>query len=146
VEAFFNQRELARSWAGISGKTFPQPPAEKDERLLTEELFSQAWNRNPAAAALLKEKAAYLVPAVAALLLSYDIKNIVINGHFGPDGEALIRVLTEALSQALAPRFCYSLSYRPIEDEGFAAGAAMLFQNKYYDYSILDTEKWGENV
>jgi predicted NBD/HSP70 family sugar kinase len=144
VEAFFNQRELARSWAGVSGKAFPRTPSEEDERRLTEELFSQARKNNPAAAALLKEKAAYLVPAVAGLLLSYDIKNIVINGHFGPDGEALIRALTEGLSRALAPRFRYSLSYRPIEDEGFAAGAAMLFQNKYYDYSILEAEELGE--
>jgi predicted NBD/HSP70 family sugar kinase/predicted transcriptional regulator len=141
VEAFFNQRELARSWAGISGKPFPPAPAEAEERLLAEALFSQARNNNPAAEALLREKASYLVPAVAALLLSYDIKNIVINGHFGPDGEVLIPMLTEALSQTLAPRFRYSLSYRPIEDEGFAAGAAMLFQNKYYDYSILDEEE-----
>jgi hypothetical protein len=37
---------------------------------------------------------------VAGLLLSYDIKNIVINGYFGPDGEALIQTLAEALSQA----------------------------------------------
>ncbi|MDR1637951.1 MAG: ROK family transcriptional regulator [Treponema sp.] len=138
VEAFFNQRELARSWAGLSGKSFPLTPQEEEERRLTEELFSQAGKDNPEAAALLKQKAAYLVPAVAGLLLSYDIKNIVINGHFGPDGEALIAILTESLSRTLAPRFRYSLSYRPIEDEGFAAGAAMLFQNKYYDYSILE--------
>jgi predicted NBD/HSP70 family sugar kinase len=140
VEAFFNQRELARSWAGLSGQTFPRSPTEEDERRLTEELFSRARKNDPPAAALLRKKAAYLTPAIAALLLSYDLKNIVINGHFGPDGEALIPILTEGLSRALAPRFRYSLSYRPIEDEGFAAGAAMLFQNKYYDYSILEAE------
>jgi predicted NBD/HSP70 family sugar kinase len=144
VEAFFNQRELASSWAGVSGKRFPDGLTEEEERLLTEELFSQARKNNPAAAALLKKKAAYLVPAAAGLVLSYDIKNIVINGHFGPDGETLIRALDEGLSQALAPRFRYALSYRPIEDEGFAAGAAMLFQNKYYDYSILEAEKLAE--
>jgi predicted NBD/HSP70 family sugar kinase len=146
VEAFFNQRELARSWAGVSGKTFSRTPAEEDERRLTEELFSQARKNDPAAVALLRKKAAYLVPAATALLLSYDIKNIVINGHFGPDGEALIPILTEGLSRALAPRFRYSLSYRPIEDEGFATGAAMLFQNKYYDYSILETEEPAEEI
>jgi predicted NBD/HSP70 family sugar kinase len=144
VEAFFNQRELASSWAGVSGKKFPDALTEEEERLLTEELFSQARKNNPAAAALLNEKAAYLVPAVAGLVLSYDIKNIVINGHFGPDGEILIRALSEGLSRALAPRFRYALSYRPIEDEGFAAGAAMLFQNKYYDYSILEAEELAE--
>jgi predicted NBD/HSP70 family sugar kinase len=144
VEVFFNQRELARSWASVSGKAFPRTPAEKDERRLTEELCSQARN-NPAAAALLRKKVAYLVPAVAGLLLSCDIKNIVINGHFGPDGETLVQSLAEELSRVLAPRFRYSLSYRPIEDEGFATGAAMLFQNKYYDYSILETEELGES-
>jgi predicted NBD/HSP70 family sugar kinase len=145
VEAFFNQQELARSWARVSGKTFPRTSAEEDERRLTEELFTQARKNNPVAEALLKEKAAYLVPAVAGLLLSYDIKNIVINGHFGPDGETLIHILGEDLSHALAHRFSYFLSYRPIEDKGFAAGAAMLFQNKYYDYSILEAEELGKS-
>jgi predicted NBD/HSP70 family sugar kinase len=145
VETFFNQRELARSWAGLSGKTFPLTLAERDERRLTEELFTQARKNNPVAATLLKKKAAYLVPAIAGLLLACDIKNIVINGHFGPDGEMLIRALDEGLSQALAHRFRYSLSYRPIEDEGFATGAAMLFQNKYYDYSILEAEALEES-
>jgi hypothetical protein len=71
------------------------------------------------------------------LLLSYDIKDIVINGHFGPQGDALVSILSGALSRTLSSRFRHSLSYREIEDDGFAIGAAMLFQNKYYDYSVL---------
>jgi predicted NBD/HSP70 family sugar kinase len=135
VEVFFNQRELAQAW-GKALKT-ALPPTENDERRFVTELFSNAADKNPKAVSLLKEKADYLIPAVAGFLLSYDIKNVVINGHFGPDGNVLIPVLTEALSRTLPPAFSFSLGYRPIEDEGFASGAAMLFQNKYYDYSIM---------
>jgi predicted NBD/HSP70 family sugar kinase len=137
VEAFFNQRELARAWAKVSKTPFK---TEQDERRLAEELFSEAVKKNRRALSLLQKKAAYLLPAISSLLLSYDIKNIIINGHFGAtDGNALVSILTNGLSQALAPRFRYSLSYRPIEDEGFTIGAAMLFQNKYYDYSVLES-------
>jgi predicted NBD/HSP70 family sugar kinase len=139
VEVFFNQRELAQAW-GKALKT-SLPLTEHDERRLVTELFSSTAEKNPKAVSLLKEKADYLIPAVAGFLLSYDIKNVVINGHFGPDGNALIPILTECLSKTLAPRFNYLLSYRPIEDDGFAVGAAMLFQNKYYDYSVLNKNK-----
>ena len=134
VEAFFNQRELANTWARVSRLAL-LPEAE--ERRLTAELFTGAAQKKPRALSLLRKKTAYLAPAVAGLLLSYDIKNIVINGHFGPDGGVLIPILTKELSRILSPRFQYSLSYRQIEDEGFASGAAMLFQNKYYDYSVM---------
>ena len=137
VEAFFNQRELAGAWGRAAKRHFTQDLSEDDERVLAAELFTKAAAKNPKAVSLLKNKAACLVPAVAALLLSFDIKNVVINGHFGPDGNELIPFLAEGLSKTLVPRLRYSLGYRPIDDEGFASGAAMLFQHKYYDYSIM---------
>ena len=137
VEAFFNQRELANTWGKASGLALPPELSEGEERRLTSELFTKAAQKNPRALTLLRKKTAYLIPAMAGLLLSYDMQNVVINGHFGPDGNVIIPILVEGLSRTLSPRFSFSLSYRPIEDEGFASGAAMLFQNKYYDYSIM---------
>jgi len=138
VEVFFNQHELAKAWGRVSKTSLSSDLSDDDGRKFTAELFSMAAKKNPQAVSLLKKKAAYLVPAIAGLLLSYDIKNIVINGNFGPDGNVLIPILTESLSRTLAPRFLYSISYRAIDDEGFATGAAMLFQNKYYyDYSVM---------
>jgi predicted NBD/HSP70 family sugar kinase len=139
VEVYFNQRELARAWAGAAGTPPRAGPEEQAERRLVAELFSEAGMGNPQAVSILKEKAGYLISALAGFLLSYDIKNIVINGHFGPTGEVLIPVLSDGLSRVLSSRFHCSLSYRQIEDEGFTIGAAMLFQNKYYDYSVLES-------
>ncbi|GHV63485.1 xylose repressor [Spirochaetia bacterium] len=137
VEAYFNQREIARSWAEAAGISRLAGQEEQDERRLVEELFSEAAEGNPRALSLLKEKAAYLVPAIAGLLLSFDIENIMISGHFGPRGEVLIPILNEGLAQAVSSRFHYSLNYRQIKNEGFAIGATMLFLNKYYDYTVL---------
>ena len=134
VEVYFNQRELARTWAGNAGYS---PEHEREERRLVADFFAEAAAGNPRAVSLLEQKVACFIPAVAGLLLSYDIKNIVINGNFGPQGNILAAMLSAALSQTLSSRFRHSLSYREIEDEGFAIGAAMLFQNKYYDYSVL---------
>ncbi|GHV52505.1 xylose repressor [Spirochaetia bacterium] len=138
VEAYFNQREIARSWAEVTGVPQSSGQEEQEERRLIEELFSEAADANPRALSLLKEKAVYLIPAIAGLLLSCDIENIVISGHFGPQGEVLIPILNEGMARTVSSRFHYSLSYRRIEDEGFAIGAAMLFLNKYYDYTVLN--------
>jgi predicted NBD/HSP70 family sugar kinase len=134
VEVYFNQRELARAWAAAAGLP---PPQEPEERQLVSDFFSRASAGDPEAAALLGQKATKLLPAVTGLLLSFDIRNIVINGHFGPQGGTLVSTLSQDLARTISSRFRYALSYREIEDEGFAIGAAMLFQNKYYDYSVL---------
>ena len=139
VEVYFNQQELARTWAGISGLSFPA--TEQEERRMVSNLFSESAADNPKAITLLEQKASYLFPAVAGLLLSFDIGDIVINGHFGPRGDKLISSLSGILSKTVSSRFCHLLSYREIEDKGFVIGAAMLFQNQYYDYSVLSLNR-----
>lgn len=138
VEAFFNQRILARRGAELAGVPFEGCREEAEEREYAARLFSESAAGNEAALAALREELRYFAPALAVLILGHDIGTIIVNGHFGDAGSVMLPLLREELRRELYPRFEYRLEYRPITDEGFAVGAAMLFLSRFSDYTVFD--------
>jgi predicted NBD/HSP70 family sugar kinase len=119
VEAYCNQGEIAAVWARRTKqiKNSNVKLGEQQERALLAGLFEGAASGEGRAVKLVQQAARYLSPAVAAAILSFDIENVVLNGHFGPQGGVLAEAAGRELQHRLPARFHPALSYRPIDDK-----------------------------
>jgi glucokinase len=94
-------------------------------------LFSLAKQGNENASTVIQDAAHYIGRGIAALLKILDIPHIIIAADFGPDGDALIPYITRAVKDLIIPGIDFSVVYYPLDQLGFARGAALLILKEY---------------
>ena len=94
-------------------------------------LFSLAKQGHQEASAVVEQAAYHLGKGIAVLLKILDIPNIIIVADFGPDGDALIPYLKKEVRRRLLSGIEFSVTYYPLEQLGFAQGAALLILKDY---------------
>jgi glucokinase len=96
------------------------------------ELFSLAHHGNPEASMIVAKAAQHIGMEISALLMVLDIPNILITANFGPDGAAMIPYIKEEVDSRIISEIEYSIEYYPLEQDGFAYGAALLILQDYF--------------
>ena len=96
------------------------------------ELFSLARHGNPEASAIIARAAQHIGMELSALLMVLDIPNVLITANFGPDGAAMIPYIKEEVDSRIISEIEYSIEYHPLEQDGFAYGAALLILQDYF--------------
>nr|MBC8552231.1 ROK family protein [Candidatus Brocadiales bacterium] len=107
------------------------PPQEELLQNLPK-LFSQAKNGDKAAAKIIQKTVGYLGKSIAHTLIILNIPHIIISGHFGTDGDVILKPLEEEIRKRILSRMDFSLSYLPLENKGFTVGAALLIFKDYF--------------
>ncbi|PID57353.1 hypothetical protein CSB45_07460 [candidate division KSB3 bacterium] len=111
----------------------PAPPeTEADLRKGLAELFTFAKQGQPEAAAIVQQAAAHLGQGLVVLLKVLDIPDLLLTADFGPDGDAIIPDLYQETGTRLLPGTQCLLHYYPLEQDGFARGAALLILKDYF--------------
>lgn len=95
-------------------------------------LFSLAKQGHPQTSAIVQQAARYLSVALAALLLILDIPHILIAADFGPDGDTLLPALQQQVQQRVMAGINPTIAYYPLDQIGFARGAALLMLQEYF--------------
>jgi glucokinase len=136
LETLVNQDILYRDYVKkIRKEEYPSFPPLTDSAEIHEgltELFSLAQRGHREAAVIIGEAATYIGMGIAALLMVIDIPNVIITGHFGPDGTAMIPYIKREVSQRIISGIDYCVEYYPLDRLGFAYGAALLILNDYF--------------
>ncbi len=96
------------------------------------ELFSLARHGNPEASAIIAKAARHIGMEISALLMVLDIPNVLITANFGSDGAAMIPYIKEEVDSRIISEIEYSIEYYPLEQAGFAYGAALLILQDYF--------------
>ena len=95
-------------------------------------LFSMAKNGEKTAIKIIKRAAGYLAEGIANTLMILNIPHIIISGHFGTDGDVLIKPLDSEIRKRILSQMDFSLSYLPLESRGFTLGATLLILGDYF--------------
>ena len=122
-------REYQRKVEGNPRPAAPETEAELQQGLA--KLFSFAKQGQPEAAAIVQQAAMHLGRGMVALLKILDIPDVLLVADFGPDGDAIIPDLYQEMGTRLLPGTQCSLHYYPLEQDGFARGAALLVLKEY---------------
>jgi glucokinase len=96
------------------------------------DLFTRAKRGEEAAAAIVNTASSYLGHCIANAITVLDINNIIISGHFGPDGDAILDPLREVIRANILPKVEFNLSYYPFDPNGHTRGAALLVLTDYF--------------
>ncbi len=129
LETLVNQRVLYQDYCSrVRKEPLPansRPDREEIRRGLSE-LFRRVKGGEADAIAVVKKAALFLGRALVQLLLVLNIRQLILAGYFGPDGDAFIPFLEEVMRPRLFPESEFSLSYVPLEQLSFAQGASLL--------------------
>lgn len=96
------------------------------------DLFTRARNGEPAARSILDTAASYLGFCIANAIIVMDINNVILSGHFGPDGDAIIQPIREVVRENLMPGVSFNIDYQPFDPNGHTHGASLLVLNDYF--------------
>jgi N-acetylglucosamine repressor len=96
------------------------------------DLFTRARKGEEAAVAIMKTASSYLGHCIANAITVLDIDNIIISGHFGPDGDVILDPLREVIRANILPKVEFNLSYYPFDPNGHTRGAALLVLTDYF--------------
>jgi predicted NBD/HSP70 family sugar kinase len=96
------------------------------------DLFTRAKRGEEPAVAIVNTAASYLGHCIANAITVLDINNIIISGHFGPDGDAILNPLREVIRSDILPKVEVNLSYFPFDPNGHTRGAALLVLKDYF--------------
>lgn len=96
------------------------------------ELFSLAHQGHQEASSIVARAARHIGMSIAALLMVLDIPNVLITGNFGPDGGAMIPYIRQEVDGRIISAIEYTIDYYPLEQLGFAYGAALLILQEYF--------------
>jgi N-acetylglucosamine repressor len=96
------------------------------------DLFTRARRGEEAAVAIVKTASSYLGHCIANAITVLDIDNIIISGHFGPDGDVILDPLREVIRANILPKVEFNLSYYPFDPNGHTRGAALLVLTDYF--------------
>lgn len=78
--------------------------------------------------------------SIAALLMVLDIPNVLITGNFGPDGGVMIPYIRQEVDSRIISAIEYTIDYYPLEQLGFAYGAALLIFYRNSNVKILEPD------
>jgi len=95
-------------------------------------LFDDAVAGNPEARRILDTVAGYLGRALAATITTLDINYVIISGHFGPHGAALLPPLRNVILSECLPNLPLELEYAPFDPKGYIRGAALLILRDFF--------------
>ena len=96
------------------------------------DLFTRAKRGAEPAVAIVNTASSYLGHCIANAITVLDINNIIISGHFGPDGDAILDPLREVIRTNILPKVEVNLSYFPFDPNGHTRGAALLVLTDYF--------------
>jgi N-acetylglucosamine repressor len=96
------------------------------------DLFTRARKGEEAAVPIVKTASSYLGHCIANAITVLDIDNIIISGHFGPDGDVILDPLREVIRANILPKVEFNLSYYPFDPNGHTRGAALLVLTDYF--------------
>ena len=134
LEAVINQRHLAARYRHEVLEN-PEWCADDDPRCLhagLHDLFSRAARGEPKARDVIDTFAQYLGQGIAHIIIVLDITNILISGHFGPDGDTVIPTLRNVVAGELLPDIEFDLRYVPLDPTGHTMGAALLVLRDFF--------------
>ena len=124
-----NQRVLYQDYRKqVLKAPLPASSIPDQEEILSglSELFRRVKGGETDSIAVVKKAARFLGRALVHLLLVLNIRQLILAGHFGPDGDAFIPFLEEVMRPRLLAETEFSLSYVPLEQLSFAQGASLL--------------------
>ncbi len=96
------------------------------------DLFTRAKRGEEPAEAIINTAASYLGHCIANAITVLDINNIIISGHFGPDGDVILKPLRDVIQANILPKAEVNLSYFPFDPNGHTRGAALLVLTDYF--------------
>lgn len=136
METVVGQRNLYRSYCRhvLRDESRAAAFGQADQETLSEalfDLFSRARRGERAAWRIVSDAAEHLGHCIAAAILVLDIPNIIVSGHFGPDGAVLEELLHAKLTRTLLRGASYSVRYLPFDPLGHVRGAALLVLKDY---------------
>ncbi len=98
----------------------------------TAAFMTAAADGHPEARKSLRESARYLVRALAPAISILNVPELIMSGHFGPNGSVFARYIEEEIRASTLPELDFEVLYYPLEDTGFTYGAALLVLNDYF--------------
>ena len=102
------------------------------------DLFSRAKSGDQAAERIINGAGRYLGKALANCVAVLDITNIILSGHFGPDGDAIIPAIKDVVQSEVVPGVDIDIRYLPFDANGHTLGAALLVLNQFFlDVPVL---------
>lgn len=96
------------------------------------DLFTRAKKGEETAVAIVNTASSYLGHCIANAITVLDINNIIISGHFGSNGDAILDPLKEVIRANILPKVEVNLSYYPFDPNGHTRGAALLVLTDYF--------------
>jgi len=96
------------------------------------DLFTRAKEGEISASQIIQQAVLYLGRPVADTLLVLNIPHIIISGHFGVDGDIIVRPLEEEIRKRILSHMDFTVSYVPLEERGFTLGASLLIMRDYF--------------
>jgi len=134
METVVNQNYLYQQYRTNVIKDAGWSP-ESGENALFEglaDLFTRAKAGDEAAIAIVNTASSYLGHCIANAITVLDINNIIISGHFGPDGDAILAPLRDVIHANILPKVEFNLSYYSFDQNGHTRGAALLVLTDYF--------------
>lgn len=126
LETEFNQHKLYKLYIQ---EIFGKDPGDYDIQDLKDglaDLFSRAKKGETLAMSILQNEFAILAGPLANLIMILNIRDVIISGYFGVDGDVMIPILQKEVKKRLLPKMKFSITYYPYDSEGFIRGAALL--------------------
>jgi len=134
METVVNQNYLFEQYRTNVIKDVGWLPGSNQEQLYSglADLFTRAARGEEAASAVVRNAAQYLGYCLANAITVLDITNIIVSGHFGANGNAIIEPLREVIRDSILPRVEFNLTYCPFDPTGHIRGAALLVLKEYF--------------
>ena len=133
LESVVNERYLFEQYrTRVLGSTMWNGEASiEDVREGLRRLFDGCTAGNEESRHVVGTAAGYLGRALAAACTILDINTIMISGHFGENGDALIKPLRDAIVENSLADIPLSVGYVPFDSTSYVRGAALLVFRKY---------------
>ncbi len=96
------------------------------------DLFTRAKIGEESSREIVDTAISYLGHCLANAITVLDINNIIISGHFGPDGDTIIEPLRQVIRENILPKVDFDVSYLPFDPNGHTHGAALLVLMDYF--------------
>jgi predicted NBD/HSP70 family sugar kinase len=134
METIVGQRNLFREYSRrvLGNSDTPEEPESEAIQEGLADLFTQARRGEIIPMEIIGTAAGQLGRCLAMAIMVLDITNIVVSGHFGPDGDVLIGPLESSIRSNLLPGSVFSVKYLPFDPDGHVQGAALLVLKDYF--------------
>jgi len=95
------------------------------------DLFTRAKKGEKESLSIVETAGRYIGHCLANAITILDIDNVIISGHFGPDGDVILNSVREILEENTLPKVRCSINYSPFDPLGHVKGAAILILKDY---------------